>query len=236
MTRVSVMAILLVMSGCGSTEATEEVSLTEDLDNRLVQVIEGCDAWSGAHKEWCAVQAMGSADLSGSLVATVCDRIQTQEVADQCWEMAVRQGSAPADPSLCGHIDGDLMRDSCYLTGVNRDMPISYELEEEPPLSALIEMCDRTGGLMIDCAILLVSRRGPSWVASGSERHAHMIHEIRQLITTWYPPLGESRKFGMAVGDAAAELSLDLGDNGACEAFLWGPPRLGCISVAHSGR
>jgi hypothetical protein len=235
MRQVRIMALLGGLA-CWNEKETPSLSLTEQQDQRVVTVIEGCESWNGEHKEWCALQSMGSHDLSGSLVEKVCELMETEDVADLCWEMAVRQGNAPGEESLCEHIKSDFLRDSCHLTAVAREIPQGYDPADEIPLSALLQLCDRTGALRPACAELLVSARQDAWASSREDRHEHMTHEVRQMVMSWYPPLGEDRSFGMAIGMAVAQLNLDLGENGACEVFAYGPPKLACIHNAHKDR
>ena len=234
MTRIRALSLPVVCMAC--EPEVQETSLTEDQDSRVVEVIEGCEAWTGVHKEWCSLQAMGSANLSGSLVSEVCERIVTTEVADQCWEMAVRQGNAPGDEALCEHIESDLLRDSCHLVGVGREMPWEADNEEEFELSELLALCDRTGDMRSVCASYLLEIRQDTWAASGDDRHAHMTHEVRQIVSTWLPPLKEDRDFGTQVGLAAYNLEPELGEIGACEVFPYGPPKLACIYAASTAQ
>ena len=228
--------VLFGSLSCGEDDAEPSTFLSDQQDPRVATVIEGCDSWNGEHREWCALQSMGSHDLSGSLVETVCEHMQTEKVADLCWEMAVRQGDAPGEEALCDHIESEFLQDSCRLTAVAREIPHGYDPEETIPLAGLLQLCDRTGALRPVCAELIVSSRLETWASSLEDRHEHMSHDIRQMVLSWYPPLAEDRSFGSAIGLAVAQLSLDLGENGACEVFAYGPPKLACIYNAHEER
>jgi hypothetical protein len=229
-------SLLLVLAASACEQEVRQTSLIENQDSRVVAVIEGCEAWTGVHKEWCSLQAMGSANLSGSLVPAVCERMVTQEVADQCWEMAVRQGNAPGEEELCDRIESDLLRDSCHLVGVGREMPSEADDDSVVELSELLELCDRTGDMRSVCASYLLEIRQDIWAASGEDRHTHMTHEVRQMVSIWLPVLKEDRDFGSNVGFAAYDLEPELGEIGACVVFPYGPPKLACVHAASTAQ
>lgn len=200
MTRLALVLGFLV--GCGSGEIPVP-------NEGVARLIEPCQAQEGAVREHCVVAALGTVDLAGPDILTVCDGLDDDAARDLCVERAVWTRNQPVPISACKRIEHERTRQSCVLGGTNPLM----EGEIEP----LLEACSAAEDLEVECMVHVLSGRRPLL----QRRGLAVLNDEVQKILELRPAFASRPPVATEVGRIAASMT-QSDDSYVCSLFAEG--------------